>query len=127
MLVLGAIVDQEEQAGGREALDEPIEHGLALGVDPVQILDEDEEGLDLALAHQEALDAVEGALATLSGVEAFPLGIVDGDVEESQEGRPPGLELAVQGAQLAGDLLADAPAVIAGLDLEVALEQIDDG
>ncbi len=93
----------------------------------MQILDEDEEGLDLALAQEEPLDTIEDALAALWGVEPFPPGIVDGNVEEGQESRQPGLELAVQGEKLAGRLLADPPAVIAGLDLEVALQQVDDG
>jgi len=40
----------------------------------VQILDEDEEGLDLALAQEEPLDTIEDALATLRGIEPFPPG-----------------------------------------------------
>ena len=35
VLVLGPIVDQEQQARGRQALNETIEHRLRLGVNPV--------------------------------------------------------------------------------------------
>ena len=47
MLVLGAIVDQEQQAGCGEALNQAVQEGLGLGVDPVQVLEDQEQGLDL--------------------------------------------------------------------------------
>jgi hypothetical protein len=40
VLVLGAIVDQQEQAGGGQALHQTIEARLGLGVDPVQVLED---------------------------------------------------------------------------------------
>ena len=125
MLVLGAVVDEEEQARGRQAFDEAVEQRLGLGVDPVQVLEEDEQGLDLALPEQQPLDAVERALAALRRIEALPLEVVDGQVEQAQKGRQPGRELTVEGEELAGHFLANVPRVDARLDLEVALEEID--
>ena len=50
VLVLGAVVDQEHEARRGHALDEAIEQGLGLAVDPVQILEDHHQRLDLALA-----------------------------------------------------------------------------
>jgi hypothetical protein len=44
----------------------------------VQVLEEDEQGLDLALPEQQPLDAVERALAALRRIETLPLEVVDG-------------------------------------------------
>ena len=45
MLVLGAVVNEQEQAGGRQALDQAVEDRLGPGVDPVQVLDDQEQRL----------------------------------------------------------------------------------
>jgi hypothetical protein len=42
MLILGAVIDQEEEPGGRQALDQYIEHGLRLAVNPVQVFEHQE-------------------------------------------------------------------------------------
>jgi hypothetical protein len=55
VLVLGTVVDQEEYPGRREALDETIKKRLSLRVDPVKILEYQEQRLSLALPKQEAL------------------------------------------------------------------------
>ena len=55
VLVLGPVVDEEQDAGGRQALDEAVEQRLGLGVDPVEILEEEEQRLDLALPEQQPL------------------------------------------------------------------------
>ena len=43
----------------REALHQTVEEGLGLGVDPVQVLEDQEQGLDLALAQEQSLDGRE--------------------------------------------------------------------
>ena len=48
-LVLRTIVDQEQEPGGRRSLDQAVEQGLGL-VDPVQILEDQEQRLFLTLA-----------------------------------------------------------------------------
>jgi len=63
--VLGAVVDEEEQARGRQTLDKVLEEGLGLGVDPVQVLEDDKERLDLALTEEQALDRVQCPLPAL--------------------------------------------------------------
>jgi hypothetical protein len=49
VLILGAIIDQEEEPGGRQALNQAVQEGLRLGIDPVQVLEDDEQRLHLAL------------------------------------------------------------------------------
>src|SRR6266498_1243506 len=125
MFVLWAVVDEEEDACGGEALDEAIEEGLGLTVDPVQVLEDQEQRLHLALAQQQPLDRIEGALPALRGIEGLPAGVVDGDVQQGEEGMQRVGEGLVQSEELAGDFLADLPRVVPVPDLEVDLEEID--
>ena len=55
MLVLRTIVDQEQETRGRQALDETVEQDLRLRVNPVQILEDQQQRLLLTLAEQHAL------------------------------------------------------------------------
>jgi hypothetical protein len=66
------------------------------------------------------------ARPALRGIEPAPLGIVHRCVEQCEQRRQERFEAAVEVEQLAGDLLADASAIVAILDPEVALEQVDD-
>jgi len=59
VMVLGPVGHQEQKPRGGKAIDETVEDGLRLGVDPVEILEHQEKRLDLALAEEEALDGVE--------------------------------------------------------------------
>ena len=74
VLVLGAVVDQQQQPGGGQALDQAVEQRLGLGIDPVQVLEDEEQRLHLAFAQQQALEGLQGALAALRGIEGLPLG-----------------------------------------------------
>ena len=69
VLILGPVVDQQQESGRRQALDQAIEQGLRLGIDPVQILEDQEQRLHLAFAQQHALERLERALAALRRVE----------------------------------------------------------
>jgi hypothetical protein len=42
VLVFGTVVDEEQDARRREALDQPVEQGLGLGIDPVEVLEDHE-------------------------------------------------------------------------------------
>jgi len=65
MLVLRTVVDQEEDPRGRQAVDQQIQHGLRLGVDPVQVFEDQQQGLHLALAQEDALQRLQGATPSL--------------------------------------------------------------
>ena len=50
MLVLGTVVDQEEQAGRRQPLNQAVQEGLRLGIDPVQVFEDQQQRLHLTFA-----------------------------------------------------------------------------
>jgi hypothetical protein len=70
VLVLGAVVDEQADPGGREALDQTVEDCLRLGIDPVEVLADQQQRLHLALPQEQALDGLQGALAALGGSRA---------------------------------------------------------
>ena len=115
MRVLGAVVHEQEHPGRRQALDQTVEERLGLAVDPVEVLEDDEQRLDLALAQQQTLDRLEGPLTALRRVERRPRGVVHRHVQQRQERGHGGLEGLVQRQELTGDLLADRPADRPGL------------
>jgi hypothetical protein len=91
----------------------------------VQVLERDDERLHLAFAEQQALDRVERTLASLGGFKPRPLFVLDRDIEEREQRGDDRLEGAIERQELAGDLLADFPGVVAGLDLEVTAQERD--
>ena len=86
VLVLRAIVDQQQQPGGGQALDQAVEQGLGLGVDPVQILEHQQQRLHLAFAQQHALQGVERAPAPLRRVQRQKRAVLRQGVQERQQG-----------------------------------------
>ena len=68
MPVLGTVADEEQDACSWKALDQTVEQRLALPVDPVEILEDQEERGDLTFAEEEALDRVQDALPALRRV-----------------------------------------------------------
>jgi hypothetical protein len=93
----------------------------------VQVLEDDEDRLPLALPEQEVLDDVEGVLPTLGGIERPPVGVFDGYVEQGQQGGQDRLEAPIQREEFASHLLTDLAVRFAILHLEVGLEEVDDG
>ena len=125
VLVLRPIVDQQQQAGRGQALDQAVEQGLRLGIDPVQILEHQEQRLHLAFAQQHALEPVERALAALRRIQGLRKGLSSGTASRSASsaGRVV-LERLVQREHLPRDLGADGARVIAVVHMAVALEQV---
>ena len=58
MLILWPVVDEQQQAGHRQALDESVEQCSGLRVDPVQVFEDQEQGLHLAFAQEHPFSAV---------------------------------------------------------------------
>jgi hypothetical protein len=85
VLVVRAVIDDEQDARSREALDESVEQDLGLRVDPVEILEEQEQRLDLAFPEQQLFDGLQDPLPALGRVEGGPRGIVDGDIQQRQQ------------------------------------------
>ena len=108
VLVLGPVVHEEQQAGRAQALDEAVEEGLSLAVDPVEILDDQEEGLLSRFSQQQPPHGVERALATLPRVErAATRRRPRARRAAASSAGSVGFKPAVEGEQLARHLLAD--------------------
>jgi hypothetical protein len=80
--MLGTVADEQEHRRRRHALDQGVEKGLSLRVAPMEVLEDQQQRLNLALAKQEPLEGLERMPAALGRIEPRPLGILDGDVEE---------------------------------------------
>ena len=117
MLILGTIVDQEAEPGCREALDQGVEERLSLGVNPVEILDHEEQRLDLSLVEPEPLDRVEYPLAPLGGIEGLPGAVLAGHIEQGEERVGARRQRGVEREEPTPNLLANLRWVVAVLDL----------
>jgi hypothetical protein len=127
MLILRAVVHEQQHSPRRQAVDEIVEQGLRLGVDPVKVLEEERHRLHLALAKDEVLDGVEYSLAALRRAQCLPLRIGDRDPEEREERGYRAAEALVEREHLAGDLFLDRASAVSVIDFEVHPEQIDEG
>jgi hypothetical protein len=111
------------RSGRRQALDQAIEQRLGLGVDPVEILETSREA-GLALAEQEPLDRLVGVRRRCRRIEGLPVASSTG--RRAARGAPAERpQRLVEREELARHLLADLPGVVARVDLDVGLEQID--
>ena len=127
MLILGSVVDQQQEPGRGQALDQAVEQGLRFGVDPVQVFKHQQQRLHLTFAQQHALEGLEQALATLRRVEAAKRTVVREHLQQGQERRDSVLKGLVQREDLPGHLGAYSARVIGLLDVRVALQQVDHG
>jgi hypothetical protein len=122
--VLGAVVDEQQEPGCRQALDQAVEDGLRLRVDPVEVLDDHEERLDLALPQEESLQGVDRALPPLWWGEGLPCAVFDRYVEERQDRRQRRLEGVVEREELRRDLLPDRAGFVLVTHLKVVAEEV---
>ena len=125
VLVLGAVVHQEQEPGRRQALDQAIEQGLGLGINPVQILEDQQQRLHLAFAQQHPFEAVERALAALRRVEGAETGCPPAGRPAAPAGRERVLEGLIQRQHLPGHLARMVRASSRSSIWTVALEQVD--
>src|SRR6185436_15801539 len=73
MPVFGAVVHEEQDASRREAPHQAVEDRLGFRIDPVEILEHQQQRLDPALSKQETSYRVQRALAALRRVQGLPL------------------------------------------------------
>ena len=125
MVVLGAVVDQQQDAGGGDAVHQQIEERLGFAVDPVEVLELDDQRLAQALARQNPLDRLQGPPPPGLRVECRQRVVTLGNAKQGIEVRQSVFQRAVENHYLAGDLLAPGALVIFRSDLEVAFEQVD--
>src|SRR5262245_10806849 len=125
MTVCRTVVDEQHKVRRRQALDKSVEQGLALAIDPVQVLEDQEERPLARFAQQKLPECLKCAVTALRRIECVPLGIVHRYVDQGQQRRERRLHSAVEREQLAGHLLPDFAELVPVLDLEVTLEEID--
>ena len=87
VLVLGPVIGEQHYAGARDTVDEVVEECLRFGVYPVQILEDQEQRLYLALREEKPLARIEGSLPTLRRIQPLPLRIVRRSIEQIEECR----------------------------------------
>src|SRR5262249_11146951 len=85
--VLRAIVDEQQDSRFREAVNQAVEQGLGLSVDPVQVFKHQQQRLDLTLAQQQPLAGLERLATALGRIEDLPGGILHRHFQECQQGR----------------------------------------
>jgi hypothetical protein len=99
---------------------------LCLVIDPVEILENQAEGLDETFAKDEALDRVVDVSPPLPRIESTPGVTFYGNSEECKEGWQERCECLVEGEDLAGHPLPDLAGLVPILHSEIVLEKIDD-
>ena len=92
----------------------------------MEILQHEDEGLDLALAEEQALHRIERELAALGRLEAPEAVLRWQGVKKPENGRDHVLECLVQGEQMSGGLGAYRADVVTLVDTEIGLQEIDD-
>ncbi len=127
MAVLGAIVDEEQDRRRGNALHQAVEQGLRLRVDPVEVLQHQDERLDLALAEEQPLHGIERELPTLGRLEVSEAVVLGQGVEQPENRRDQVLECLVEGEEMPGRLGANRADVVALVDTEIRFQEIDDG
>ena len=127
MLVLGAVIDEQEYSCARNAVDEIVEECLGLRIDPVQILKNQGQRPYLALPEQQTFARIEGPLPALRRIQALPLDVIRRNMQKLEERRDIRQLCLVEGHELSAYLLAYGPRFIPGLDPKIVLEKTDYG
>jgi hypothetical protein len=118
--VVRPVVDQQEQARCRQALDETVEQRLGLRIQPVQILTDQQQGLYLALAQQHPLERSECVLAALRGIELQERAIRRQGIQQYEERRDGIVEGRVERLDLRCHIGLDGARVLALLQMAIA-------
>ena len=92
----------------------------------MQIFEEHKQRLDLTFPEDQPFDRIQCPLTALWRVQGVPRFVIDGDIQQRQERRQQRLERAVQHQELAGHSFADLALVVAVMDPEIRLQQLDD-
>ena len=127
MLVLRAIGDEEQHTGRGQPVDQAVEPGLGLGIDPMQVLEDQEQRLDLALAEDQVREGFERVLPALARVEPLPPLIVDRHTEERLETKRGGPQALAELREPCANRRARVLVGVAFSEFEVAPQQRADG
>jgi len=111
----------------RDAIDEVAQDRLALGVDPLQVLDHDDQRMLLGLGHEHLVDRLQGAPAALRGRQGEERVVVWQTAEQAQHrGHPVVGAGAAEGRELPADRVTHDARVVVRAHAEDAREEPDD-
>ena len=127
VLVFGPVAREQQDARLACGGDELVEQAERQRIAPMQILEHGDDGLCAALAQQQADHRLIGEQAMLQRIERAERVLAILRIEEVEDRRDRILQRGVEREDPIGHLVADRPRRVAGVDLEIALEQLDDG
>ena len=125
VLVLRPVVHQQYESSRGQAVDETVEQGLRLGVNPVQVFADEEQRLHLAFAQQHPLERLQGALAPLGWIEPQEGAVLWQSLQQRQQGRNRVLERLVQRQHLPGDFGADDARLVVLLHVAIVPQEFE--
>ena len=122
--VFRPVVRQQEQPRCRQALDQQVEPRLRVPIDPMQILDHQQHRCT-GSPHQQPLQRLQVCRLRCADRASPTRGLDPTSSSDRNTGTP--LQRAIQRQELARHLLTHLPAIVAGLNPEVAAQELDDG
>ena len=126
VLVAGPAFDDQQQARGRDVVEQAVEERLRLPVDPLEVLEHQHERLALGLLEEHLRERIDDPVVALARVERAKRIVRWQRVQQGDERRHrvagPGIELA----QARGDLLGHPGGRVERVELEVGAQELDD-
>ena len=133
MMIFGTVVDEHQQARAANAFGHQIEQALGGTVNPMKVLENDDERLVEAFAQEDALDSLEREAPPRMRVHAGERTVVRFcrvavlETEQRDEKRQGIFQRAIEHQDFAADFFTAAAAIVAGGDREIVVEQFDTG
>src|SRR5215470_12336697 len=127
MLELWTIIQEEQEPSGCQGIDETIEQGMRLGVDPVQVFEHQAGWLDFTLPKDEMSHRVQGLPTAASTIEGLPLWTCRTELQQRDDRRHGRCQTRIERKQPGADDLMDVAVPGAAIQTEVSLEEVHDG
>ena len=126
VLVLGTVVHEQQEPRGVHAPEERVEEGLGLGVDPLEVLEHQQQRLVVGLLEDEPRERAERFVPPLVRLERPERVGVRQRVEQREDRGQRGLELAPEREHGVRHPGADRVRGVALVDAEVPAQDVDD-
>ena len=123
--ILGAVVDQQQNARIGERVGEQVQPGLGFAVNPMEVFEHDDQRLVEALAQHDSFERFLRAPPPRLHVHLRKRILAFLDAEQHEEVWQRVFEALVEREQFADHLFAALAAVVGGVDSEVAVKHFD--
>ena len=127
VLVLGAIVHQQQHAGVGDRVGQQVEKRLRLGIDPVEVFKGHYQWMIQTLAEHQSFDCVQRAPLAQLRIHCGQRIIAVDDSEQRVQIRERVTQGAVENHGLARYFLAALARVVFSRDLKISVQQVDYG